>query len=141
MPNFQNFFGVRPSSKFSTREIRKLTRDTTKHTRKDMKIQRGELMNVLIWLKNIYTWFNVKHINGWVTLKCQKNLKKNCISYQIKSRFRIESNVSTIRWIIQLQIKFTQKSHNTSLWTEYLIWCTKLKSHCHQDSHTHYHTL
>ena len=60
--NFPNFSGVRPSSKFCTEEIRKPTGETTKRTGDDMKVQRGELINMLIWLKNIYTWFNQKHI-------------------------------------------------------------------------------
>ena len=76
MPNFQNFSGVRPSSKLSTEEIRKPTGDTTKPTGEDKKIQRGELMNILHWLDNTYTWFTLKHINGWVTFKCQKILRK-----------------------------------------------------------------
>ena len=72
---FQNFSEVRPRSKFSTG-------DTTKPTGDDMKIQRGELVNILLWLKNIYTWFTQKNINGWVTFKCQKILRKITISYK-----------------------------------------------------------
>ena len=43
---FQNFSEVRPSSKFSTGEIRKPTGETTKPTGDDMKIQRGELVKI-----------------------------------------------------------------------------------------------
>ena len=48
MPNFQNFSGVRSSSNFSAGEIRKPTGDTTQPTGEDMKIQRVELMNILL---------------------------------------------------------------------------------------------
>ena len=41
IPNSQNFSGLRPSTKFSTGE-------TTKPTGDDMKIQRGELINILL---------------------------------------------------------------------------------------------
>ena len=67
---------MRPSSKFSTGEKRNPTGEKTKPTGKDMKIQQGELMNMLLWLKNIYTWFIPKHISGSVTFKCQKILRK-----------------------------------------------------------------
>ena len=67
MLNFQTFFGVRPMRKFSTRE-------TTKPTRDETKIQRGELTNILHWLKYIDTWLIQKHRNDWVTFKCQKIL-------------------------------------------------------------------
>ena len=87
MLNFQNFSGVRPSSKFSTGEIRKPTGETTKPIRDDMKIQWGESINILLWLKNIYTWFTQKHINGWVTFKCQKILRK--IALAIKSSLKV----------------------------------------------------
>ena len=90
--NFQNFSGVRPSSKFSNGDITKPTGD-------DMKIQRGELINILIWLKNRYTWFNQKHINGWVTFKC--------ISYQniLKG---LESN-PIYQWVMQLSNAVTNQ--------------------------------
>ena len=87
MPNVHNYSGVRPSSKLSPREIRKPTEDTTKPTGEDMKIQRGELMKILLWVKIMHTWFSLKHKNGWVTFKCQKILqilsKKNRITCQI----------------------------------------------------------
>ena len=69
LPNSQNFSGVRSSSKFSTGE-------TTKPTGDDMKIQRDELINTLLWLKNIHTWFTQKHINGWLAFNCQNILRK-----------------------------------------------------------------
>ena len=48
MPNSQHFSVVRPSSKFSTGEIRKAIEETTKTTGSDMRIQRGELVNILL---------------------------------------------------------------------------------------------
>ena len=91
MPNVQNFSGVRPSSKFSPREIRKPTGDTTKPTGEDMKIQRGELMKILLWVKSIHTWFSLKHINGWVTFKCQKILQilSKKIALSVKSSLKV----------------------------------------------------
>ena len=87
MRSFQNFSGVRPSSKFSTGEIREPTGETTKPIEDDMKIQRGDLTNILLWLKNIYTWFTQKHINGWVTFKCHKILRK--ISLRMKTNLKV----------------------------------------------------
>ena len=46
MSNYQNFSGVRPSSKFYTENIRKPTGHTIKPTEQD--IQRGELVNILL---------------------------------------------------------------------------------------------
>ena len=91
MPNVQNFSGVRPSSNFSPREIRKPTGDTTKPTGEDMKIQRVELMKILLWVKKIHTWFSLKHINGWVTFKCQKILQilSKKIALSVKSSLKV----------------------------------------------------
>ena len=77
------FSGVRPSSKFSPREIRKPAGDTTKPTGEDMKIQWGELMKILLWVKNIHTWFFQKRINGWVTF----HVRKSCKSCQKKLHY------------------------------------------------------
>ena len=44
---FKKCSRVRPKSKFSTGEIRKSTSETMKPTGDDMKIQRGELTNIL----------------------------------------------------------------------------------------------
>ena len=85
--NFQNFFGVRPSSKFSIPEIRKSTEGTTKPTREDMKTQWGELVNILLWLKNIYIWSTRKLLNDWVTFRCQIILRK--IILAMKKSFKV----------------------------------------------------
>ena len=77
---FQNFSEVRPSSKFSTGE-------TTKPTGDDMKIQRDELINTLLWLKNIHTWFTQKHINGWLAFNCQNILRK--IALAMKTSLKV----------------------------------------------------
>lgn len=45
----------------------------------DMKIHQGELTNVLLSLKNIYTWLHPTHRNGWIRFKCQKNLAWNFV--------------------------------------------------------------
>ena len=37
---------------------------------------------------------------------------------------------------MQLKVKFTQRSHNISIWTD----CTIQQSHGHQDSCRHYQT-
>ena len=57
MSNFENFSGVKSKSKFSTGE-------TTKSSRDDMKMQRGELTKALDLLKNIYAWLTQKLINA-----------------------------------------------------------------------------
>ena len=85
--NFQNFSMVRPSSKFSIGEIRKSTEETMKPTGEDMKTQRGELVNILLWLKNIYTWSTRKHLNDWVTFMCQKILRK--ITLAMKTSLKV----------------------------------------------------
>ena len=38
---------------------------------------------------------------------------------------RIEANIQAIRWIMQLKMQFTQRNHNTSLWTDCFIWLHK----------------
>ena len=88
MSNFQKFYGVRPSSTFSTGEIRKPIGETTKSTVDDIKIQRGELTKIWHWLKNVYTWFTHKQRNGWLTFKCQKILRK--IALAIKLSLMVE---------------------------------------------------
>ena len=46
-----------------------------------------------------------------------------CISYQsIRKGWEQNSNIRIIRWIIQSEIKFTQRNHNTFLWTNFLMW-------------------
>ena len=137
---FKKCSRVRPKRKFSTGEIRKSTSEITKPTGDDVKIQRGELTNILRWLKNIYTWFIQKHNNRWEAFKSKKSYEKLQKLSDHPWRLGIEPNIRTIRWIMQLKTKFTPKGHNTSLSTDYLISCTKLKSHCRQDLHTHYHT-
>ena len=47
MSNFQKFSGLRPRGKFSTEKVRKPTGETTEPTGDDMKIQQGELRNIL----------------------------------------------------------------------------------------------
>ena len=74
MSNFQKF-SVLWTSRFSTGK-------TSKPTEDDMKIQRGELTNILRWSKNLYPWLTQKYRNGLVTLKWQENLMKYCINYQ-----------------------------------------------------------
>lgn len=51
-------------------------------------------------------------------------------------RLQMEPNIRNIRWIMQLKIKFTQRSYDTSIWTENTIQ----SSHLHQNSCRDYHT-
>ena len=53
-----------------------------------MKIQRGELTNILLWLKNMYTWLTQKHRNVFGTFKCQKTFWN--ITLAIKASLRVE---------------------------------------------------
>ena len=41
----------------------------------------------------VYTWSTKKHRNGWVTLKCQKNLVKYCISLAIKASLKVKNRI------------------------------------------------
>ena len=84
---FKKCSRVRPKRKFSTGEIRKSTSEITKPTGDDMKIQRGELTNILRWLKNIYTWFIQKHNNHWEAFKSKKILWK--IAKVIRSSLKV----------------------------------------------------
>ena len=42
------------------------------HMKDDMKIQQGELINILHRFREIYTWLIQNHRTGWETFKCQK---------------------------------------------------------------------
>ena len=89
MPNVQNFPEWDLVVNFPPG--RKPTGDTTKPAGEDMKIQRGELMKILLWVKSIHTWFSLKHINGWVTFKCQKILQilSKKIALSVKSSLKV----------------------------------------------------
>ena len=72
------------------------------------------VFHYLRWLKNIYLIYS-KTQKSLSNFKCQKILRK------------IKPNIRTIWWIMQLKIKFTQRSHNTSLSTDYLMmWETQV---------------
>ena len=117
-----------PRSEFSTEEIRKPTRETTKPTGNDMKIQRGGLANILRWLKNIYTWFTQKHRNNWVTFTWLKILRK--IALAIKSYLKVQNQTQYTNHQMNKAIKnqiYPKKSQYISLdWLFDMMYQTKV---------------
>lgn len=118
---------TRPWSKFTAEETKKLTGD-------NMKIQRDDLKNILHWFKNFYSWLTQKQINGSVIFKCQKDILN--ITLAIEAENRTENTNHQMN----NTVKFTQRSHSKSLWTNCLVWFYKTRASLSKDSYSQYHT-
>ena len=84
---FKNFLRWELGGEFSTRKTKKLTRD-------NIKIQRGELINILLWLKTIYT--DGPKITRMDKLPSKLNFMKYCIKVENITQFTDHQMNSTV---------------------------------------------